>query len=247
MNELIVFLAALSAGICCGCVVFLILNALRKYAPSPADLKESGVDADGEPVEIACDASANTAAICFKTVADPFVGKMSYFKVASGELKADGNYINARTTVYMGVDVSGTEQFSIAFSHSHWNRFDCCDDTVSNTQLMVIEPSLFSQQPSGAQNVCHIPSSTGHSSWQRPNSSTRLVSPRCPHSSACTRNSSPLNPSRSSTISSSSCKLVPVITSQPGFCIASVEATRNGVPPSKSVRKTMPSSQSSWA
>ena len=29
MNELIVFLAALSAGICCGCVVFLILNALR--------------------------------------------------------------------------------------------------------------------------------------------------------------------------------------------------------------------------
>ena len=77
--------------------VDLILNALRKYAPSPADLKESGVDADGEPVEIACDASANTAAICFKTVADPFVGKMSYFKVASGELKADGNYINART------------------------------------------------------------------------------------------------------------------------------------------------------
>ncbi|MNV78142.1 hypothetical protein D3C71_1716150 [compost metagenome] len=32
---------------------------------------------------------------------------------------------------------------------------------------------------------------------------------------------------------------MPVITSQPGFSIAIVEATRNGVPPSKSVRKTM--------
>ena len=65
------------------------------------------------------------------------------------------HYINARTTVYMGVDVSRAEQFRIAFSHARWNRFDCCDDTVSNTQPMVIEPSLFSQQPSGAQNVSY--------------------------------------------------------------------------------------------
>ena len=77
--------------------VDFILNALRKYAPSPAELQESGTDADGEPIAIDCDAAAETAAICFKTVADPFVGKMSYFKVVSGAIKPDGSYINART------------------------------------------------------------------------------------------------------------------------------------------------------
>ena len=41
MNELIVFFAALSAGICCGCVVFLILNALRSIEiDTPADRHE---------------------------------------------------------------------------------------------------------------------------------------------------------------------------------------------------------------
>ena len=77
--------------------VDFILNAIRKYAPSPVDVTETGVDANDEPVEIKCDAAADTAAICFKTVADPFVGKMSFFKVAAGVVKPDGSYVNSRT------------------------------------------------------------------------------------------------------------------------------------------------------
>lgn len=84
--------------------VDFILNAIRKYAPSPAELTETGTDEKGESVEIKYDATQPLAAICFKTVADPFVGKMSYFKVISGVLKSDGNNVNSRTgdSVRMG-------------------------------------------------------------------------------------------------------------------------------------------------
>lgn len=84
--------------------VDFILNAIRKYAPSPAELSETAADANGEPTEIKYDPNGELAAICFKTVADPFVGKMSYFKVVSGVLKSDGAYVNSRTgdSVRMG-------------------------------------------------------------------------------------------------------------------------------------------------
>ncbi len=48
---------------------------------------EVAVDAEGEPVEIDCTDEAPLAAYVFKTVADPFVGKLSY--VISGKLSSD--------------------------------------------------------------------------------------------------------------------------------------------------------------
>lgn len=77
--------------------VDFLLNAICNYAPSPADLTETGTDENGDPVEIVCREEDPTAAICFKTVADPFVGKMSYFKVLSGKIVPGGNYVNSRT------------------------------------------------------------------------------------------------------------------------------------------------------
>ena len=41
--------------------------------------------------------STDTAITVFKTIADPFVGKLSYFKVLSGELSGDTKLINSRT------------------------------------------------------------------------------------------------------------------------------------------------------
>jgi len=38
----------------------------------------------------------------FKTVADPFQGRVSYFKVVSGVLRNDANLVNARTTQRSG-------------------------------------------------------------------------------------------------------------------------------------------------
>ena len=74
------------------------LNSITWLAPT-ADVKggETAVDVNGDPVEIACNEQGATAAIIFKTVADPFVGKLSYFKVVSGKVTTDAPLINMRT------------------------------------------------------------------------------------------------------------------------------------------------------
>ncbi len=56
-----------------------------------------GTTPDGEKVAIPCDADGPLAAYVFKTVADPFIGKLSYLKVLRGRLTADANPINPRT------------------------------------------------------------------------------------------------------------------------------------------------------
>ncbi len=52
---------------------------------------------DGDPVEIPLSETDPLSAFIFKTVADPFVGKMSYIKVISGKLNANSEVINATT------------------------------------------------------------------------------------------------------------------------------------------------------
>lgn len=69
-----------------GEAVDLLLNGITKLAPSP---KGEG--------DISCDANGPLAAVCFKTVADPFVGKMSFFKVVSGKITSATKAYNART------------------------------------------------------------------------------------------------------------------------------------------------------
>ncbi len=69
-----------------GEAVDLLLNGITKLAPAP---KGEG--------DIACDENGPLAAICFKTVADPFVGKMSFFKVVSGKITSATKAYNART------------------------------------------------------------------------------------------------------------------------------------------------------
>lgn len=74
------------------------MDGLCWLAPSAADKgAEIGVDVDGNPVEIAVKEDAATAAIVFKTVADPFIGKLSYVKVLSGKISTETPLINMRT------------------------------------------------------------------------------------------------------------------------------------------------------
>lgn len=76
----------------------MLLYNLKALLPSPADVPAVlAEDAAGEPVEVTCDPAGPLAAYVFKTVADPFVGKLSYVKVASGTLKSDSALVNART------------------------------------------------------------------------------------------------------------------------------------------------------
>lgn len=67
---------------------------------APGAYGYAGEDAEyenGETNILPCNEAGPLAAICFKTVADPFVGKMSFFKVISGKLSADSVAYNPRT------------------------------------------------------------------------------------------------------------------------------------------------------
>lgn len=77
--------------------VDILLDGICDIAPAASVLTETAEDENGELVEVKCDSEAPLAAICFKTIADPFVGKMSFFKVVSGVLKSDSQVINMRT------------------------------------------------------------------------------------------------------------------------------------------------------
>lgn len=73
----------------------LLLDFLAEVCPAPKS--EYAADADGEPIELTPDPNGPLAAVCFKTVADPFIGKLSYFKVISGKITAATPAYNART------------------------------------------------------------------------------------------------------------------------------------------------------
>lgn len=74
----------------------LIQNFIVDCMPSPLDRGPwIATDEDGEK-EVECnpDPDAPFSAFVFKTVADPFAGRLSIFRVVSGSLGADGNFYN---------------------------------------------------------------------------------------------------------------------------------------------------------
>jgi elongation factor G len=74
-----------------------LLDALVNDLPSPA--RKGAVvarDADGNEVELVPEDSADTVAYVFKTLADPFAGRISLFRVYSGVLKSDSQVNNVR-------------------------------------------------------------------------------------------------------------------------------------------------------
>ncbi len=75
-----------------------LLNGLTWLAPWAETVAgETGVDPDGNDVALTVNENAQTAAIVFKTVVDPFVGKLVYFKVISGKVTPDMTLMNMRT------------------------------------------------------------------------------------------------------------------------------------------------------
>ncbi len=74
-----------------------LLNAIVDYLPSPVDRGAvKGVDSKTEQdVEVKPSESEPLAVFVFKTVADPYVGKLSYFRVFSGDFKANSSITNA--------------------------------------------------------------------------------------------------------------------------------------------------------
>ncbi len=84
--------------VCCGTSyrnkgVQPLLNAIVDYMPSPLDVPAPvGMDKSGEKsIQTVCTDDAPFAALAFKIVADPFVGKLAFTRVYSGTLKS-GTY-----------------------------------------------------------------------------------------------------------------------------------------------------------
>jgi len=78
-------------GVACDMLLDFITDVCR--APS----SEYAIDAQGEPVELSADENGPLGAVCFKTVADPFIGKLSFFKVVSGKITSSTVAYNANT------------------------------------------------------------------------------------------------------------------------------------------------------
>lgn len=73
--------------------VQFLLDAIVDYLPSPIDIPAvTGTDRDGEIVERQAADDAPLAALAFKIVTDPFVGKLAYARIYSGVLKS-GSYV----------------------------------------------------------------------------------------------------------------------------------------------------------
>jgi elongation factor G len=71
-----------------------LLDAIVSYLPSPADRPFRAIGRDGTETSRAADEKLPAAAFVWKTIADPFAGRITMFRVVSGSLKADSNCHN---------------------------------------------------------------------------------------------------------------------------------------------------------
>src|SRR6476660_1326619 len=71
-----------------------LADLLGEIGPSPIDRPPVAVRAGDTEAEVKPDASGQPLAFVFKTIADPYVGQLSLFKVLSGTIKADDQLVN---------------------------------------------------------------------------------------------------------------------------------------------------------
>lgn len=94
--------------------VDIMLDIISEIAPAASTAKEVALNEKDEEVELGCDQNGPLAAVCFKTISDPFVGKMSFFKIVSGAIASDTPVYNVTTgeTERMGklLFVKGSKQ-----------------------------------------------------------------------------------------------------------------------------------------
>ncbi len=79
--------------------VINLMNEIVAIMPSPVERKPVKATnlSTGEEISVSCDVSQPFSAQVFKTVADPFVGKLNYVRVFTGTLKSGMTVINATT------------------------------------------------------------------------------------------------------------------------------------------------------
>jgi elongation factor G len=75
-----------------------LLSAIVAYLPSPVAGRNMATNpATGEEVALTTDPAGPLAVLAFKTLADPYVGRLTYFRVYSGTLVSDSRVFNSRS------------------------------------------------------------------------------------------------------------------------------------------------------
>ncbi|MGH2543148.1 MAG: elongation factor G, partial [Ardenticatenaceae bacterium] len=76
-----------------------LMDAIGEYLPSPLDVPpvEGKNYKTGEDVQLESNVDGPFAALVFKTVSDPFIGRLVYFRVYSGRIKAGASVFNSTT------------------------------------------------------------------------------------------------------------------------------------------------------
>ena len=80
-----------------GVAVDRLATFICEIGPSPLDRPAVTVRAGDKESEVTCDPTGPPLALVFKTLADPYVGKISLFKVISGTVRPDAVLTNSRT------------------------------------------------------------------------------------------------------------------------------------------------------
>lgn len=76
--------------------ISLLNDHIVQCMPSPANRTVSGTNAQGEEITISA-SNPELAALVYKTMADPYVGKLTLFRVFSGTMRSDSTCFNVRT------------------------------------------------------------------------------------------------------------------------------------------------------
>ena len=87
--------------VCCGTAyrnkgVQKLLDAIIEYLPAPTDVEDiKGTDLDGNEVTVKSSDEEPFAALAFKIMTDPFVGKLAFFRVYAGTMNSGSYILNA--------------------------------------------------------------------------------------------------------------------------------------------------------
>lgn len=139
-----------------------LLNTIVDSFPRPTVRGVERIIRDGEEATLPIDRdSAETSIFVFKTVADPFVGKMSYFRVMEGTLSRDAALRNTQN--------GGTEKFSRLFvpcgkKQSEVDTLSCGDiGVITKLNATGTNDTLTTRQ----ENFAYVPTEYPHAYYGR--------------------------------------------------------------------------------
>ena len=149
--------------VCCGTAyrnkgVQKLLDAVIEYMPSPVDVPAiKGTDLEGNEVERHSSDDEPFSALAFKIMADPFVGKLAFFRVYSGTMNSGSYVLNAtkdkkeRVGRILQMHANKRQELSKVYSGdiaaAVGFKFTATGDTICDDQHPVILESMEFPEP----------------------------------------------------------------------------------------------------